>query len=97
VRVLSPVDGVVVATGGPGERFYLKVRPDSGGGDDRHLLRGDEVAAWIGRQVDVVEALAGGGAVGVSLADGGVPVANLSEAIPDDRRDEVLGAVLLDP
>lgn len=97
VRILCPVDGEVVSTGGPGESWYLKVRPEAALANARHLLRGEEAASWMLGQVDEIQALASRGAGGASLADGGRPVASLSEAIPAERRDELLGAILLDP
>jgi len=44
VRVLSPVDGEVVAAGGPDRGWYLRVRPAAAGeAAFRHLLRGAEI------------------------------------------------------
>ena len=40
VRVLSPVDGEVVETGGVDRGFFLRVKPLDGAIDMRHLLRG---------------------------------------------------------
>jgi hypothetical protein len=96
VRVLSPVDGEVVATGGPSEAWYLRVRPPGGALDDRHLLRGGEVGAWMAREIDRLQSLIGNGSVGPSLADGGVLVTDLTAAIPDDRRDSVVGEMMMD-
>jgi hypothetical protein len=96
VRILSPVDGVVESTGGPSEGWYLRVRPPGGALDDRHLLRGREVGAWMAREVDRLQSLIGNGSVGPSLADGGVLVADLAGAIPEDRRDAVVGEMMMD-
>ncbi|HXI04536.1 MAG TPA: hypothetical protein VNI57_15285 [Candidatus Saccharimonadales bacterium] len=96
VRVLSPVDGVVVATGGPGADWYLEVRPDGGKLDDRHLLRGAEVAPWILRQIDALQAGVGRARHAATLADGGEPVKDFHRAVPADLRDELLGEIFLD-
>jgi glycine cleavage system H lipoate-binding protein len=96
VRVLSPVDGVVVEAGSPQAGWYLKVRPEAGRFNDRHLLRGEEILPWVLREVERLQAtLTAGGPA--NLADGGLPVADLHRIIPPDRRDEVLGDVFLEP
>ena len=56
VRILSPVDGEVVATGGPQDGWYLKVNPDGGKLDARHLLRGAEIRPWITREMERLQA-----------------------------------------
>jgi glycine cleavage system H lipoate-binding protein len=40
LRVLSPVDGEVIATGGPEKGWYLRVKPNGTDGNMNHLLRG---------------------------------------------------------
>ena len=49
VRVLCPVDGVVLQTGGPEDNWYLRVQPATKPPDLRHLLRG-EGAGWSGKR-----------------------------------------------
>ena len=52
VRVLAPVDGEVVAVGGPGLGWYLRIRPDGGEADVRHLLTAAEARPWLLREVE---------------------------------------------
>jgi hypothetical protein len=95
VRVASPVTGEVVELGSAEKGFLLRVRPD-GPLDARALLTGREAAAFFAREMDRLQ-LAISGARGVpSLADGGLPVGDLSRAIPDEDRDRVLGEMLLE-
>lgn len=95
VRVLSPVDGEVVAVGAGDEGWYLKIRPDPAGSDMRHLLSPAEARPWMLREIERLQMVIATEAVGAALADGGVPVEDLSEAIPPERRDDVYGAVFL--
>jgi hypothetical protein len=95
VRVLAPLDGEVAATGGPEDGFYLRVKPASD--DWRHLLRGSEVSAWVGRELERLQiALLPAGAV-PSLPDGGVLAHDLIAALPAANWDRILGEVFLEP
>ena len=95
VRVASPVTGDVVEQGALDKGFLLRVRPD-GPLDTRALLSGREAAAFFAREMDRLQ-LAISGARGVpALADGGLPVGDLSKAIPAGDRDRVLGEMLLE-
>jgi hypothetical protein len=47
------------------------------------------------REIERLQMAIATDAVGAALADGGVPVEDLSEAIPPERRDDVYGAVFL--
>jgi hypothetical protein len=94
VRVLSPVDGEVLETGGTERPWYLRVRPDSL--DLRHLLRGSEVRAWLTREMERLQlAMARQGAATPSLADGGVPVADMAASCPAADWDAVCGEMFL--
>ena len=97
VRVLCPVDGVVLQTGGPEDDWYLRVQPASKPADLRHLLCGDEVHAWVGREVERLQLAVTRHGQGDALADGGVLVNEFIRELPEDRRDEVLGGVFLEP
>ncbi len=95
VRIASPVTGEVVETGSLAKGFLLRVKPD-GPLDTRALLSGGEAAAFFTREMDRLQ-LAISGARGVpALADGGLPVGDLSKAIPEEDRDRVLGEMLLE-
>ncbi|MCL4401566.1 MAG: hypothetical protein M1436_02725 [Acidobacteria bacterium] len=91
-RVLSPVNGTVVETGGAQSDWYLRVRPDTPRWDHTHLLRGSEVRPWMSREVDRV-----GGLVGMAAADGGVLVEDAPAALPRADWDAVWGGVFLEP
>jgi glycine cleavage system H lipoate-binding protein len=94
VRVLSPVDGAVIETGGVNGGWYLRVRPDSL--DLTHLLRGSEVKPWVTREMERLQlALSAEGAP--TLADGGVPVADIAASYPETDWDAVCGEMFLEP
>jgi glycine cleavage system H protein len=95
VRVVSPVTGEVVETGGLGMGFLLRVRPD-GALDTRALLSGREAAAFFARERDRLQLVLSGARGIPALADGGLLVDDLSKAIPEEDRDRVLGEMLLE-
>jgi Glycine cleavage H-protein len=96
VRVLSPVDGTVVATGGEGPGATLRV--DAGKAPDtRHLLEGIEVQAWMLREIERLQGAVGGRETGALLADGGELVADVGAEVPAERYDALLGDVFLEP
>ena len=98
VRVLSPVDGEVVETGGVDRGFFLRVKPVGGAMDMRHLLRDSEVKPWMMRELERLQlALTMEGASVPSLADGGVPVADIAAAYPKTDWDAVCGEMFLEP
>jgi hypothetical protein len=98
VRVLSPVDGEVVETGGVDRGFVLRVKPVGGAMDMRHLLRDSEVKPWMMRELERLQmALTMEGASMPSLADGGVPVADIAAAYPKTDWDAVCGEMFLEP
>jgi hypothetical protein len=98
VRVLSPVDGEVVETGGVDRGFFLRVKPLDGLMDMRHLLRDSEVKPWLMRELERLQlALTMEGASMPSLADGGVPVADIAAAYPRTDWDAVCGEMFLEP
>jgi glycine cleavage system H protein len=95
VRLLSPVDGEVVATGGPDQDWYLKVKPAGGDVDVRHLLGPAEIKPWIMRELERLQLALGAG--GATLADGGVPVEDIAAACPGADWDAVCGRMFLEP
>ena len=98
VRVLSPVDGEVVETGGVDRGFFFRVKPLAGSIDMTHLLRGAEVKPWLMRELERLQlALTMEGASLPSLADGGVPVADIAAAYPRTDWDAVCGEMFLEP
>jgi hypothetical protein len=98
VRILSPVDGEVVETGGVDRGFFLRVKPLTDSFDMRHLLRGSEVKPWMMRELERLQlALTMEGASVPSLADGGVPVPDIAAAYPKADWDAVCGEMFLEP
>jgi len=98
IAVLSPVDGEVVETGGPDSDWYLRVKPEVDGEPAyRHLLRGAEIRPWLLREMERLQlALTAEGAA-PTLADGGVPVADIAAAYPEADWDAVCGEMFLRP
>ncbi len=95
VRVLSPVDGEVLETGGARNGWYLRVKPANS--DLHHLLSPHEVKPWVMRELERLQlALAAEGAA-PTLADGGVPVADIAGAYPNADWDAVCGQMFLHP
>jgi hypothetical protein len=64
----------------------------------RHLLRDAEVKPWLMRELERLQlALTMEGASLPSLADGGVPVADIAAAYPRTDWDAVCGEMFLEP
>ncbi len=97
VRVLAPVDGEVLAVGGPGQGWYLRLRPDGAGADLRHLLTAAEARPWMLRELERLQVALADEGVGPALADGGVPAADLGETLSEREFSEACGAVFLEP
>lgn len=98
VRVLSPVDGEVVETGGPERGWYLRVKPAATGEPAfRHLLRGAEVKPWLLREMERLQLALSAEGAAPTLADGGVPVADIAASYPDADWDAVCGEMFLEP
>ena len=51
IRVRAPLDGIILAVGGPQYGWYLRVKP-SGPVDLRRLLQGPEVSGWLASEMD---------------------------------------------
>ena len=98
VRVLSPVDGEVVAAGSPDSGWYLKVRPAATGeAAFRHLLRGAEIRPWLLREMDRLHRALSPSQDAYTMADGGVLVADIAESCPKADWDAVCGEMFLEP
>lgn len=98
VRALSPVDGEVIETGSANRGWYLRVRPTAS--DERafrHLLRGAEIRPWLMRELERLQlTLSAEGATAPALADGGLPVADISASYPKADWDAVCGEMFLE-
>jgi glycine cleavage system H lipoate-binding protein len=98
VRVLSPVDGEVVETGGADRGWYLRVRPTvTGEPAFRHLLRGAEVRPWLMREMERLQLALMAPDDVPTLADGGEPVADIAASYPQADWDAVCGEMFLEP
>jgi glycine cleavage system H lipoate-binding protein len=98
LRILSPIDGEVVAHGTAGEEWVLKVRPGSRppvSDSLAHLLRGDEVRHWAMREAERLEGLLAPAGAGLSLADGGELIEDLPGRTPEEDWEGVLGSFFL--
>jgi hypothetical protein len=91
VRILSPVDGEVVRTGGS---ELVRVRPSEDPARLTHLLSGREAELWNRREQERLQLLVSPIA---ALADGGVLVEDLPEADPEADWSRIWGAMLLEP
>jgi len=95
-RILSPLEGEVVATSDGSEGWYLKIKPLTMNVNTTHLLRGGEVAAWFLREFERLQQRLADPKVGLTLADGGTPVQDFVKAYPDKPWDGILGDVFLE-
>ena len=95
MRVRAPIDGTVVETGGPGQGWYLRVRSE-GMPNLRHLLRGPEVNAWLSKELERLQIQLGTPGASPSLADGGILMSGLMDAMPEADWDNALAATFLE-
>ena len=99
IRVRAPIEGTVLATGGPIEGWYLKVRPrldPSNPETLRHLLRKEEVPCWLYRELERLQLQIRTPNTAPTLADGGVLVDNIMDTVPEANWDSVLAATFLE-
>lgn len=98
IQVRAPLEGKVIAVGGPKEGWYLKLQPRL----DlhslltlRHLLRGPEVRGWVAREAERLQIQLRAPNTPPALADGGVLMPDLMNAIPEADWDTVLADTFL--
>jgi len=99
IRVRAPIEGKVVGIGGPEEGWFLKISPRLSASDPvalRHLLRGPEVYGWISRELERLQMQLRAPDTPPSLADGGVLVPGLMDAVPEANWDNVLAETFLE-
>ncbi len=96
IRVRAPIDGTVVETGGHDQGWYLKLRP-KGEADLRHLLRGGEVNGWLNTELERLQLNLAEPETVPSLADGGILMRGLMDAVPNANWDTALAAAFLEP
>ena len=93
VRIVAPLDGVVVGVSGD----VFRLRPVEPQPRLTHLLRGPEVDAWNTRELTRIQAIFSPDPSAPALADGGTLVADLPAAIPKADWSNVWGRVFLEP
>jgi glycine cleavage system H lipoate-binding protein len=96
LRILSPLDGVVVEKGEESSGWLMKIRPDDGA-SFAHLLAAEEARRWMAREADRLQLAIAPDPIGASLADGGLPVDDISAVVPRERLDDALGMMFLHP
>ena len=95
VLVKAPFDGVVVEQANGADGWYLRVQPAPGTTFD-HLLRGEEVGHWMGREMQRIQLMVSESAGIPALADGGVPVDDFAAACPQADWRNISGAMFLE-
>ena len=99
IRVRAPIDGAVIGVGGPKQGWYLKIRPRLSPSDPktlRHLLRGPEVHGWLTREMERLQLQLRAPNTPPALADGGVLLPGLMDALPEADWDTVLADTFLE-
>ncbi len=105
VRVLAPIDGTVLAShagdgprsGDQNEEWILRVRPVDAKPDFTHLLHGNEVAAWMMKEIERLELLLSSERLLPAMADGGVPARDFAAALDLREWDVLCGEMFLQP
>jgi hypothetical protein len=98
MEVRAALEGTVIGIGGPEEGWYLKLRPRLDISDPRtvrHLLRGPEVRGWTARELERVQMQLQAPQTSAALADGGVLLPDLMDAVPQADWDTVLADTFL--
>ncbi len=95
LRVVSPVAGVVVETGGPDKDWYLRVRPEQS--DLRHLLEGFEVQPWVASEMERIQMALSAWGMAPVPADGRTDVTPIIADCPTPCWEAVCGAMFLRP
>jgi glycine cleavage system H lipoate-binding protein len=99
IAVRAPLEGTVVCVGGAKEGWYLRIRPRLDPADPatlRHLLRGPEVRGWLLRELERLQMQLGAPNTPPALADGGVLLPGLMDAVPEADWDAVLADTFLE-
>ena len=99
IDVRAPMEGTVVGVGGPKEGWYLKIVPKLSPNNPatlRHLLQGPEVHGWLSRELERLQLQLREPNTAPSLADGGVLMPGLMDAVPEADWDTVLADTFLD-
>ena len=95
VRVLAPVDGDVIDSGGAERGGFVRVKPVAGTFDLRHLLTAAELRPWMLREMERLQLALSGTRV-PALADGGIPVEDFPASDPATDWDAAWAEMFLE-
>lgn len=95
IRVRAPLDGKVVRTNRAGDDAYLRLRPE-GRADLRHLLHGAEVSGWLASECDRLQLQLRTPDAPPTLADGGLLMPDLMDAVPQADWETILESTFLE-
>lgn len=98
IQVRAPLEGTVLEVGSSQGDSYLKIRPRLDLRDPttlRHLLRGPEVHGWLSRELERLQLQLRAPNAPPALADGGVLLPGLMDAVPEADWDAVLADTFL--
>jgi len=99
VLVRAPLEGTVISTADRENRWTLRLRPRLDPQDPltfRHLLRGPEVHGWVSRELERLQLQLRPHNTTPALADGGVLIRGLMDALPTSNWDAVLADTFLE-
>jgi hypothetical protein len=98
IEVRAPIEGTIIGVGGAKQGWYLKIRPRLDVREPatlRHLLRGPEVHGWLSRELERLQLQLRSPNTAPALADGGVLMPDLMDAVPEADWDTVLADTFL--
>ena len=96
LRILSPLDGIVVDHGNSEKGWVLKIRPNDPVNGTQHLLHGNEIRIWIMREMERLQYSFQTAGVGLTLADGGELSSDFHHYYPKADWDGILGQIFLE-
>ena len=99
IRLRAPLEGTVIALGGPRQGWYLKIRPRLDLRDPatlRHLLRGPEINGWVARELERLQMQLRAPNTPPALADGGTMLPHLMDTMPEADWETVLADTFLE-
>lgn len=99
INVRAPIEGKVIAIGSSAGDWFLKIRPRMDVKNPmtfRHLLHGPEVHGWLSREMERLQLQLRAPNSPPALADGGMLLPDLMNAVPDADWDAVLADTFLD-
>jgi hypothetical protein len=97
MRILAPIGGEVLATGGPDQEWYLRVRPDESLCQASHLLNAGEARFWLTREWERLQRFLSSPVTGPALADGGALIEDMTADLDEAQLDHVTSSFFLQP